>query len=514
MMTEKEIEEKLIRELNVKDQWVYRPDLKTVEDLRSNLRKILNSNNVEQLDGKPLSDKEFEQIRNELTFSTNFEAAKRLIGQNGVAHVSFKRDGKKISLNLFFRNQRFGNNVYEVVNQVTIPKTVGMDKERRFDVTLLINGLPLIQIELKKQSVSEKDAFEQIKKYEIEGAYKDIFRFVQLFVISNYSATRYFAAGTEEELKKSHLSTWRDSGNNVVSNLDSFTNMVLKRPMAYDMITKYTVLEEDKNNSRKRIIVLRPYQIQAIQAVEEASKRSFSGYVWHTTGSGKTLTSYKCTRNLVNDIPSIEKSIFLIDRKDLDTQTSTAFLSYSENDLVDVDTTTSTRELREKLMNNVEQVIVTSIQKLNILIKELNKEYELGEEKAYENIKNKRVAFVVDECHRTISPERMIEVRKFFQRSLWYGFTGTPRFEENAYQNNGYARTTDELYGKLNGKSYGDCCLHKYTIENAIKDESVLGFKIKYMTSSDDDKDDEKNHLTETHMLNVIKHYSNMEYLG
>lgn len=512
-MEELEIENRLISELNIKDQWEFRPDINTIEGLWANLRDILNKNNVANLKGMPLTEKEFEQIRNELTFSTNFDAAKYLVGQNGIAHVNFKRDGETVSLNLFFRNQRFGSNVYQVVHQVQIPKAVGMEKDRRFDVTLLINGLPLIQIELKQQSVSENEAYEQIKKYEKEGCYRDIFRFVQLFVVSNASVTKYFAAGTFEDISKAHLSSWRDDSNNIVTNLDAFTNLVLKRPMAYDMITKYTVLEEDKSSGSKRIITLRPYQIHAIQSVEEASKKSLSGYVWHTTGSGKTITSYKSTRNLVNDIPSIKKTIFLVDRKDLDNQTSLAFMAYSENDLVDVEKTMATEELKKKLYGDDEQVIVTTIQKLNRLIKELNSEHLNGNDKYYLPIKAKRIAFVVDECHRTIPPERMFEIRKFFQHCLWYGYTGTPRFEENCYPNNGYARTTDELYGKLNGTDRSDCCLHKYTIENAIKDGSVLDFNVTYMGAEDEDNETPDNWLSETHMLNVIKKIINVSNL-
>jgi len=503
-MEEKEIENRLIKQLNIKDQWEYRPDLNTVEKLWSNLRNILNQNNKAELNGVEISDKEFEQIRNQLTFSTSFDAAKYLVGQNGIAHVSFKRDGKDVILNLFYRNQRFGSNVYQVVNQVIIPKSIGMERERRFDVTLLINGLPLIQIELKQHGKSENEAYEQIKKYTKEGCYNGIFRFIQLFVVSNGAVTKYFASGSFKDISSAHLSSWRDENNDIVTNLDSFTNLVLKRPMAYDMITKYTVLEEDKNNGNKRIISLRPYQIHAIQAIEEASKQSKSGYIWHTTGSGKTLTSYKTTRNLVNDIPSVKKTIFLVDRKDLDNQTATAFLAYSENDMVDVDKTKSTRELKAKLYSDDEQVIVTTIQKLNILIEKLKEEDKQGNPKFYKAIKSKRIAFVVDECHRTIPPERMVEVRKFFQDSLWYGFTGTPRFKENPYPNNGYAMTTDELYGKLNDSKHKDCCLHKYTIQNAMKDGAVLGFNVTYM-SPNEDEDDQEHWLSETHMLQVIK---------
>lgn len=500
-MDEYRIEENLLQQLKGNDQWDRCDEITTIDKLWDNLRNILNRNNVAKLDGIPLSDNEFAQIRNELTFSSNFDAAKFLVGQNGICHVSFKRDNTTVSLDLFYRNSRFGNNTYQVVHQIMIPKNIGMDKDRRFDVTLLINGLPLIQIELKQTSESEISAYEQIKKYENEGCYRGIFRFIQMFVVSNSSVTKYFAAGDYDEISKTHLNLWRNNKNITITNLNDFINLVLKRPMAYDIITRYTVLEEDKNNGRKRIILLRPYQIHAIEAIEEASKKSLSGYIWHTTGSGKTLTSYKATRNLVNDIPSINKSIFLVDRKDLDNQTANSFLAYSENDVIDIEKTSSTGDLKRKLYKNDEQVIVTTIQKLSLLIKEL----EYKKDDFYKIIKNKRIAFVVDECHRTITPDKMMEVRKFFHNSLWYGFTGTPRFEENSYDNNGYARTTDELYGKLNGNELSDCCLHKYTIENAIKDKAVLGFNVNYLGSDDEKKETKESWLSETHMLNVIK---------
>ena len=205
-----------------------------------------------------------------------------------------------------------------------------------------------------------------------------------------------------------------------------FAESVLKIPQAHEMVTKYTVLD----NEKKKLLVLRPYQIHAIEAMREASKQGQSGFIWHTTGSGKTMTSYKATRNLLMDIPSIEKTIFLIDRKDLDTQTKMAFQSYAYNDTIEVDDTEYVDSLIKKLADGNRQMIVTTRQKMQVMIGRKLKEGT----KEYTKIKNLKVAFVVDECHRAVTPETKRELERFFCNSLWYGFTGTPIFDENHYE--------------------------------------------------------------------------------
>ena len=262
-------------------------------------------------------------------------------------------------------------------------------------------------------------------------------------------------------------------------------------------MTRYTVLDEDA----KRLILLRPYQIHAIEAIREASKTGKSGYVWHTTGSGKTLTSYKATRNLLMDIPTIDKAIFLIDRKDLDTQTTMAFQAYANNDLIDVDETDNVSDLKKKLKSDDRRVIVTTIQKLQRLI---TKRLEEGTTE-YTKIKNLRIAFVVDECHRAVTPGTKRELERFFGKSLWYGFTGTPRFAENPYPKLGdLPRTTEELYGKR---------LHEYTIQNAIKDNAVLGFQVEHDGPKNMvDETDSRIYENETHMLKVLDVILNKSY--
>ena len=341
------------------------------------------------------------------------------------------------------------------------------------------------------------DGFWQIKKYIGEGKFTGIFSAVQMFVISNGVNTKYFSAASDTELNEKFISGWLDQDNNPVSDYIEFAKSVLSIPEAHEMIARYTVLDEDA----KRLILLRPYQIHAIEAIREASKTGKSGYVWHTTGSGKTLTSYKATRNLLMDIPSLDKTIFLIDRKDLDTQTTMAFQAYANNDLIDVNETDNVNDLKRKLKSEDRQVIVTTIQKLQRLI---TKRLQEGTPE-YNKIKNLRIAFVVDECHRAVTPGTKRELERFFGKSLWYGFTGTPRFSENPYPKMGdLPRTTDELYGER---------LHRYTIQNAIHDNAVLGFQVEHNgPKTMSDETDSKLYDNEAHMLKVLDVILNKSY--
>lgn len=416
--------------------------------------------------------------------------------------VHVQRDTEKLHL-VVMNHEHIagGSSVYEVINQYKALKSEDEDstdvRDRRFDVTLMINGLPMIHIELKNKQHSYMDGFWQIKKYIGEGKFTGIFSAVQMFVVSNGVDTRYFAAAGDTELNPKFMSGWVDRKNNPVSDYLSFAKSVLRIPQAHEMIARYTVLDEDA----KRLILLRPYQIHAIESIREASKTGESGFVWHTTGSGKTLTSYKATRNLLMDIPSIDKTIFLIDRKDLDTQTTMAFQAYANNDLVDVDETDNVNDLKKKLKSADRQVIVTTIQKMQILI---SKRLQEGTPD-FDKIKNLRIAFVVDECHRAVTPKTKRELERFFARSLWYGFTGTPRFAENPYPQMGdLPRTTEELYGK---------CLHSYTIQNAIHDKAVLGFQVEHNGPKNmTDETDSSQYDNEAHMLKVLDVILNKSY--
>lgn len=497
------IEQKLIEQLIYGDsQWIYREDLKTEEDLWRNFKYILEQNNKDRLNGEQLSDSEFEQVKNQLQFSSFYKAGEWLVGENGKVQVHVQRDTERLHL-VVMNHEHIagGSSVYEVINQYSALKTEEESnvpaRDRRFDVTLMINGLPMIHIELKNKQHSYMDGFRQIKKYISEGKFTGIFSAVQMFVVSNGVDTRYFAAASDTELNPKFMSGWVDKENNAVTDYQGFAKNVLRIPEAHEMVARYTVLDEDA----KRLILLRPYQIHAIESIREASKRGKSGYVWHTTGSGKTLTSYKATRNLLMDIPTIDKAIFLIDRKDLDTQTTMAFQAYANNDLVDVDETDNVNDLKRKLKSDDRQVIVTTIQKMQILI---SKRLQEGTPE-YNKIKNLKIAFVVDECHRAVTPKTKRELEKFFGRSLWYGFTGTPRFAENPYPQMGdLPRTTEELYGER---------LHKYTIQNAIHDKAVLGFQVEHNGPKNIvDETDSSIYENETHMLKVLDIILNKSY--
>ena len=493
------IEQKLIEQLIYGDsQWIYRNDLKTEEDLWNNFKYILEQNNKERLNGEHLSDSEFEQVKNQLQFSSFYKAGEWLVGENGKVMVHVQRDTERLHL-VVMNHEHIagGSSVYEVINQYRALADEDSRQNRRFDVTLMINGLPLIHIELKNKQHSYMDGFWQIKKYIGEGKFTGIFSAVQMFVISNGVDTKYFSAASDAELNSKFISGWLDRDNNPVSDYLDFAKSVLRIPEAHEMIARYTVLDEDA----KRLILLRPYQIHAIEAIRDASKTGQSGYVWHTTGSGKTLTSYKATRNLLMDIPTIDKTIFLIDRKDLDTQTTMAFQAYANNDIIDVDETDNVFDLKRKLKSDDRQVIVTTIQKLQRLITK-----KLGEGTSeYNKIKNLKIAFVVDECHRAVTPGTKRELERFFRNSLWYGFTGTPRFAENAYPQMGdLPRTTEELYGKQ---------LHKYTIQNAIHDNAVLGFQVEHNGPKNmADETDSSVYESEAHMLSVLDVILNKSY--
>ena len=488
------IEQKLIEQLIYgESQWTYRADLKTEEDLWNNFRYILEQNNKDRLNGEQLSDAEFDQVKNQLQFSSFYKAGEWLVGENGKVMVHVQRDTEKLHL-VVMNHEHIagGSSVYEVINQYRALSDDDMPvktQDRRFDVTLMINGLPMIHIELKNKQHSYMDGFWQIKKYISEGKFTGIFSAVQMFVISNGVDTKYFSAASDTDLNPKFVSGWLDRENNPVTDYLEFAKSVLRIPEAHEMIARYTVLDE----AAKKLILLRPYQIHAIESIRDASKTGKSGFVWHTTGSGKTLTSYKATRNLLMDIPSIDKAIFLIDRKDLDAQTTMAFQAYANNDLIDVDETDNVSDLKKKLKSDDRQVIVTTIQKLQRLI---TKRLQEGTSD-YNKIKNLRIAFVVDECHRAVTPATKRELERFFGNSLWYGFTGTPRFAENPYPQMGdLPRTTEELYGKR---------LHKYTIQNAIHDNAVLGFQVEHNGPKNmPDETDNSVYESETHMLGVL----------
>lgn len=499
---ESSIEARLIEQLTKgASQWSYRDDLRTEDELWDNLKQILENNNRDKLKGTPLSHQEFQQVKNQLSFASPYEAAKWIVGENGKASVHVQRGSETLHLFALSRaDVAGGRSVYEVIHQCQTFKDdehKENSRARRFDVTLLINGIPLIHLELKNKEHPYMDGFRQIVKYMKEDQFTGIFSAIQMFVVSNGVDTKYIAAARWDELNAQFLSGWVDAKNEGVHDLFAFAEAVLKIPDAHELITHYAVLDTEK----KRILLLRPYQIHAIKALRAASKRRQSGYIWHTTGSGKTLTSYKAARNLLLDIPAIDKTIFLVDRRDLDQQTSEAFTSYAENDLIDVDETEHVGMLRDKLLSNDRQMIVTTRQKLQILKKRLDAN---PDSKVYKKLSKLNVAFVVDECHRAVSPMTKRDIESFFPQSLWYGFTGTPRFSENAYAERGdLPRTTEALYGP---------CLHMYTVKEAIHDGAVLGFQVEHLGPKGLEGDGEEDlavYEDEAHMLQVLDYIVN-----
>lgn len=489
---EAEVEEQLIRVLGEgHNQWAYRPDLKSEADLWQNLREKIVFNNQAELNDFPLTDREFQTIKTELLLRTQtpFDAAKWLKGENGMARITIEREDSQLgSISLvLYSNQDIGGGIstYEVVHQIAKQGSSADARDRRFDVTLLINGLPIVQVELKQ--VTAKDgvyqAFNQIKKYAEEGMFRNnIFSTLQLFVVSNEQTTRYFANALPKDLHRKFLFSWRTKDNEKVENLYEFCKQVLNIPDAHRLIADYTIVSEDQDN--KTLMVLHPYQVHAIQALFIAANKHQSGYVWHATGSGKTLTSFVSTKLLARK-SGIDRTIMLVDRKDLDNQTTTEFTKFASEFNTGISSgnakanslivgTGSAKELSETLLAdaNANVVIITTRQKLDAALKYAKKQEEKKGTNRFQKLMSQHIVFVVDECHRALSAENMEEIKKMFPNSTWFGFTGTPIFPENRKQAKGQlARTTHDQYGEV---------LHTYTIKNALEDGSVLGFQVEH----------------------------------
>lgn len=482
------MEMKLIETLTQgESQWVYRDDLKTEDALWANFKKILENNNLNKLNGKPLTDTEFSRIQNQIVSPTFYEAGVKLIGENGVVHVQIERDEGTVLLNVFDRSQKSGgSSVYEIINQCQ-RKGDGETRNRRYDVSFLFNGMPLIHLELKNgHNASYMEAFNQIQTYINEGKFKGIFSLIQIFIVSNEVQTKYIAAN--ENLNKTFLTSWtkKDDPEQSVSNLFDFAKEFLTIPMAHEMVTDYCQLD----SKAKRLIILRPFQIHAILAMKDDYLHQKSSYFFGHPGCGKTILSYKCARNLLSDVPSIDKTIFLIDRKDLDDKTCTDFESYAESDTIDVIGTENTYNLERKLLSEKRQMIVTTIQKLQRVIRNC----EDDEAKA-KKLQNKHVAFIVDECHRTVTRPTQLLISSFFKYPLWYGFTGTPIYVENQGM---LQATTETMYGKPSSS---------YTIKNALHDNAVLGFQVERLGPqglSDTDEENLAIYNTQEHMNSVV----------
>ena len=487
-----EVERRLIQVLGEgHNQWNYRPDLKSEEDLWQNLRSKITRNNLAELGEHPLTDQEFETIKTELLAKTKtpFDAARWLKGENGIARIALEREDTTLpSLSLvLYSNQDIGGGIstYEVVHQIAKQKVEDDGRDRRFDVTLLINGLPIVQIELKQATSKDGvyQAYNQIKKYAEEGMFRNnIFATLQLFVISNEQTTRYFANALPKDMHKKFLFSWRTKDNRKVDNLYEFVKQVLNIPDAHRLIANYTIVSEDQDN--KALMVLHSYQIHAIEALFASAVKHQSGYVWHATGSGKTLTSFVSTKLLARK-PGIDRTVMLIDRKDLDSQTTSEFTKFASEFNTGISSGTaksnslivgtgSSKELSDALLSsaNSNTVIITTRQKLENALRYAEKQEADKGSQRFNKLMSQHIVFIVDECHRALSAEGMEGIKQFFPNSTWFGFTGTPIFEENKKQAKGrLARTTHDQYGEV---------LHTYTIKNALDDGAVLGFQVEH----------------------------------
>ena len=418
--------------------------IKDEDDLLTNLKKqIEKHNNIE------LTEKEFKKVLNHLNKGNVFEKAKILRDKMQLT----KENGDSIYLE-FLQQDQWCQNQFQVTNQVTIEGSY----KNRYDVTILVNGLPLVQIELKRRGLELKEAFNQINRYQRHSywASNGLFQYVQIFVISNGVNTKYYANNRYQSFKQTFY--WSDKSNRIISQLQKFTDNFLEPCHISKMIAKYVVIVE----TQKILMVLRPYQYYATEAIVERVKTSDkNGYIWHTTGSGKTLTSFKASQVLMR-LPKVHKVLFVVDRRDLDYQTTKEFNSFSKGS---VDATDNTKSLVRQLTDDT-KLIVTTIQKLNNAISNTGYLSRMNE------LRDKKIVIMFDECHRNQFGETHKRIRKFFEKAQMFGFTGTPIFAENAFRNELGKRTTKELF---------DECLHKYVITDAIKDENVLKFQIEYI---------------------------------
>lgn len=496
-MNEKEFEKELIRYLSgesavdvkcgmIREKcayiqkaklWKYEPQIKNTEALWDNFKQILEQHNQSTLE-HPLSVVEFNQVKKIIAnLHTPYEAGQFLYGLNGVSQIEIDLDdGRHVFLTVFDQREiGAGDTIYQVVNQIERPAVIMGKQDRRFDTTLLINGLPIIQIEEKANTHDVNEALNQMHQYIDENQYRDIFSTLQILVAMTPNNVKYMANTTSERFNKDFAFFWqRKEDNSIVRNWREFVDSMLSIPMAHQMAVNYMILDGTKN--REALKVMRPYQVYAAQKVIEGIKRTdFEsgdkkiGYIWHTTGSGKTITSFK-TAWLASRLPNVDKVAFVVDRIALTRQTNERYRAYDpDGDTEDrlhsgsVEETKNTSDLSRKLKSRDNKIIVTSVQKLGALVK--RKSFKCPE---------KNIVFIVDEAHRSTGGDTFAAIQKAFKRSAWVGYTGTPMFDETCT-----GLRTEDIFGKL---------LHAYTIREAIADKNVLGFKVDFETTIDEEK--------------------------
>ncbi|GIO43134.1 type I restriction endonuclease subunit R [Paenibacillus apis] len=452
--------------------WKYEPHIKTTEQLWENFKAILEQHNQNTLE-HPLSVVEFNQVKKIISdIKTPYEAGQFLYGLNGVSQIEIDLDdGRHVFLTVFDQKQiGAGDTVYQVVNQIKRSAVITGKQTRYFDTTLLINGLPIIQIEEKRDTRNVDEALNQMKQYADENQYRDIFSTLQILVAITPNNVKYMANTTSDKFNKDFAFNWqRKSDNTIVRNWKEFADSMLSIPMAHQMATNYMILDGTRNKNTLK--VMRPYQVYATQNVIEKLKRAdfeFGinkiGYIWHTTGSGKTITSFK-TAWLASRMPKVDKVVFVVDRIALTKQTNENYKAYdpdaTEDTFGSVQDTNNTTDLSRKLKSKDNGIIVTSVQKLDTLVK--RKSFQAPD---------KNIVFIVDEAHRSTGGDSFKNIQKAFKRSAWVGYTGTPMFDETTT-----GLRTEDIFGPL---------LHAYTIREAIADRNVLGFKVDFETTIDE----------------------------
>ena len=442
IQSEAQLEEALVKRLT--GLGYERVTISKSEDLLANLKAQLEKHN-----GISLSDAEFERVLNHLDKGNVFDRAKTLRGR-----MELKRDDETNCYIQFLNTEEWCRNQYQVTDQIAQEGSY----KNRYDVTLLINGLPLVQIELKRRGLEMKEAFNQINRYQRHSFWtaRGLFNFVQVFVISNGVNTKYYANQRKQSFKQTFF--WAKRDNSTITNLDEFADGFLEKCHVSKMICRYTVLQE----ADKVLMILRPYQYYAVEAIIEQVKASRkNGYIWHTTGSGKTLTSFKAAQILTH-FPKVAKVVFVVDRADLDYQTTREFNHFAKGS---VDGTSNTAALVKQFGDDSTKLIVTTIQKLNNAIGKDRYDATMAA------LKDDRIVFIFDECHRSQFGETHKRITEYFTKAQMFGFTGTPIFANNASRNDLGKRTTKDLFGEQ---------LHQYVITDAIRDQNVLKFSVEY----------------------------------
>ena len=431
------------------------------KNLSANFKKQLEKHNkkkLEELGRTEFTESEFEKILIYLEGGTRFEKAKKLRDLFPLELES----GERLWVE-FLNRIHWCQNEFQVSNQITVEGR----KKCRYDVTILINGLPLVQIELKRRGVELKQAYNQIQRYH-KTSFHGLFDYIQLFVISNGVNTRYFANNPNSGFKFTF--NWTDAANVPFNDLEKFATVFFDKCTLGKIIGKYIVLHEGD----KCLMVLRPYQFYAVEKIlDRVENSNDNGYIWHTTGAGKTLTSFKAAQ-LVSELDDVDKVMFVVDRHDLDTQTQAEYEAFEPGA---VDSTDNTDELVKRLHSN-SKIIITTIQKLNAAV---SKQWYSSR---IEEIRHSRIVMIFDECHRSHFGECHKNIVKFFDNTQIFGFTGTPIFVENAVD----GHTTKEIFGN---------CLHKYLIKDAIADENVLGFLVEYYHGNEDVDNADQDRMTE-----------------